>query len=242
VYSRGLEYCAANLLGTTYELPAPIAAPHDWGVEDELFSTRIPDSTQQILTLDIHGDLRAVDPALRVGLRDVPSTLANRLELVDWDTLGEWFVYLLLLPIELDGSIADAAALAAGWDGDTVLFAREIETEQTISLWTSAWEDEQTAAAMVAAMRALYGAQEPTQGWVSQAQDGELVWIEQRGTRLVAAKNIPADIAPDLVEAAFSTSGAAARRLRPSLGAMLEGSREFHRDRIRRVMPRGDNQ
>lgn len=240
VYIYGLEYSAANLMGVTYEAPAPPPAPHDWGLQDELFVSRPPASTQQVLDRDVRGELGASDPVVQLGLRDVPVPLADRLTLVDWDTLGEWYTYLLLFPLEQDGTLADARALAAAWDGDTVLFARDTVTGEVVSVWTSAWEDEQAVAALVSAMYTLYGAPVPQEGFSSTAADGELVWIEPRGTRLVVVKNASAELAPDLGAAAFASETTAALRLRPSMASMLDRmrrERELHHTGAPLVVP-----
>jgi hypothetical protein len=222
VYAYGLEYSAANLLGVTYDAPQARLAPHDWNLQNELFVSRPPATTQQVLDRDLHGENQAVDPVIDVGLRQVPISMQEQLVLVDWDTLGEWYVYLLFLPLELDGAVANAAALASAWDGDAVLFARDQATGQGLVVWTSIWDDEQAAGAIALAMRALHGAAEPVEGYVSTAADGELLWVEQRGDMVVAAKNVPEALAQDLVEQAFASRPGAMLRLRPSLGAALE--------------------
>jgi hypothetical protein len=238
VYAYGLEYAAANLLGVTYDAPQAHPAPHDWNLQNELFVARAPASTQQVLDRDIHGEVQAVDPVIDVGLRQVPIAMQDQLVLVDWDTLGEWYVYLLFLPLELDGAVTDAAALAASWDGDAALFARDQTTGQGLAVWTSVWDDDQAAAAISLAVRALHGAAEPAEGYVSTAADGELLWVEQRGDTVVVAKNVPEELAPDLVEQAFASRPGAALRLRPSLGAALERlrpMREAHHPGVSRV-------
>jgi hypothetical protein len=222
VYAYGLEYSAANLLGATLEAPVASPSPHDWSLQNELFLTRAPGTTQQVLDRDLSGERLAMDPVIDVGLRQVPLAMQDQLALIDWDTLGEWYVYLLFLPLEIAGSVADAAALARAWDGDTALFARDQATAGGLVLWTSAWDDELAAGAIVAALRVLHGAAEPVEGYVSLAADGEPLWVEQRGDMVVMAKNVPEALAQDLVDQAFASRPGAALRLRPSLGAVLE--------------------
>lgn len=226
VYTYGLEYTAANLTGVSFDEPdALMAAPHDWTREDALFSVLPPASTAQVLRRDVLGQGPA--PVASIGLSAVPDALADRLETLDWDTLGEWYVYLLLYPLEAEGTIADARALAGAWRGDRALFVRQVDGGPTGTLWASAWTDEAAAQAMEEALWLLYGgeplADQPYQG---TAGDGEAVWIERRGDRLVAARNLPGDVAGALVDAAFGTSAPSALRRKPSLAAAMERLRQ----------------
>lgn len=231
VYSYGLEYTAANLTGVSYDTPDTLAAaPHDWALEDALFREQPPASTSQILRRDVRGE--GAPPVAAIGLTGVPGALSERLVSLDWDVLGEWYVYLLLYPLEAEGRVADARALGAGWRGDRALFVRDLETGLVGTVWASAWADEATAQAMADALWMIYeGAPTdvslPAQG---AAGDGEPLWIERRGDRLVAARNVPADVVASLVEAAFAPPAQPALRRNPSLPAMV--------DRLRRV--RGD--
>ncbi|WP_437590435.1 hypothetical protein [Sorangium sp. So ce1000] len=220
-YSFGLEYCAHNLTGVSSESPfIDRLPPFDWSNEDALFTTRAPASTQQILTLD------AQDPAVGVGLNEIPSALGERLEQLDWDTLGEWLTYLLLRPLDGTPDLGDARALAAAWDGDRALFVRDRKTEAVGTAWASAWDDAGAAAALESALWQLYGGspidgEEPRLG---RASDGELLWIERREERVVALKNIDEALMPSLAEAAFPSGIRPMRltmRTRPSLAARL---------------------
>ena len=229
VYTYGLEYTAANLTGVSYDMPdALAAAPHDWALQDALFQDQPPASTHQILRRDVLGEDSL--PVAPLGLTSVPDALSERLASLDWDVLGEWYVYLLLYPLEADGRVADARALGAGWRGDRALFVRDIETGQVGTLWASAWADEVTAQAVADALWMLYegmpadASSSPEQG---TAGDGEPLWIERRGDRLVAARNVPADVVAPLVEAAFASPAQPALRQNPPLPAII--------DRIRRA-------
>ncbi|WP_437999006.1 hypothetical protein WMF26_02440 [Sorangium sp. So ce185] len=220
-YGFGFEYCAHNLTGASAASPTPDRAfPFDWSRQDALFSDRIPATTQQILTLD------GQDPVVRVGLEEVPPELADRLEALDWDSLGEWLSYLLLRPLDGAPLLADMRALAATWDGDRALFVRDRKTGATGTAWASEWDDEGAAAGVEAAMWQLYGGAALDEGEprLGQAEDGELVWIERREERVVALKNIDEALLPALAEAAFA-SGIKPMRLtlrkRPSLSAWL---------------------
>ncbi|AGP33454.1 hypothetical protein BE04_38895 [Sorangium cellulosum] len=220
-YGFGFEYCAHNLTGASAASPTPDQAfPFDWSRQDALFSDRIPATTQQILTLD------GQDPVVRVGLEEVPPALADRLEALDWDSLGEWLSYLLLRPLDGALELGDMRALAAAWDGDRALFVRDRKTGAAGTAWASAWDDVSAAAVVESALWSLYGgaARDEGEPRLGQAADGELVWIERREERVVALKNIDEALLPALAEAAFA-SGIKPMRLtlrkRPSLSAWL---------------------
>jgi hypothetical protein len=223
VYTYGMEYSAANLTGVTYDDPTSIEAPpYDWGAQDLLYTDVLPDSTQQILRRDV-GD-GAADPVEAIGLGEVPIEFTDRLETVDWDRLGEWYVYLLFFPMHQAGEV-DARALASAWDGDAVLFAADVETGDGSVVWASVWDDDAAAAAIEEALWQLYGRSAVKGGgeWAGTAADGELVWLERRGNRLVMAKNLSLDLAADLAEAAFATGdGGLPARKYPSIGELVD--------------------
>ncbi|WP_437577830.1 hypothetical protein [Sorangium sp. So ce887] len=220
-YGFGFEYCVHNLTGASAASPrSDRPFPFDWSREDALFSDRIPATTQQILTLD------GQDPVVRVGLEEVPSELADRLDPLDWDSLGEWLSYLLLRPLDGAPSLGDMRALAATWDGDRALFVRDRQTDATGTAWASAWDDPEAAAGIEAALWQLYGGAALDEGEprLGRAEDGELVWIERRDERVVALKNVDEDLMPALAEAAFPSGIQPMRlrlRTRPSLAAWL---------------------
>ncbi|WP_437610313.1 hypothetical protein WMF20_02285 [Sorangium sp. So ce834] len=220
-YGFGFEYCAHNLSGVSAASPTPDQAfPFDWSRQDALFSDRTPATTQQVLTLD------GQDPVVRVGLENVPPELADRLEPVDWDSLGEWLSYLLLRPLDDSPGSGAVRALAAAWDGDRALFVRDRKTGAAGTAWASAWDDVSAAAVVESALWSLYGGSAIDEGEprLGRAADGELVWIERREERVVALKNIDEALLPALAEAAFA-SGIKPMRLtlrkRPSLSAWL---------------------
>jgi hypothetical protein len=214
VYAYGLQYTAANLLGESFQNPLP----HDWSLEDELFTARPPVSAQQVIRRD------DVDAVARIGLDAVPDELADRLESIDWDTLGEWYVYLLLYPVQ---GRSEARRLAAGWDGDRVLFLLDRARAGAVAaVWASSWDDDAIADQLVASLSALYGAtpdlEQPAAG---VAADGEPLWIERRGSQVVVIKNLDPALAPAVAQAAFDPPAAArARRSLPPL-ARLVGER-----------------
>jgi hypothetical protein len=221
VYAHGLEYCADNLMGATYADPVAAPPPHDWTREDAGFTDRPPLSTRAVLDLDLDGG----DPPIEVGLADVPAELAGQLERVDWDRLGDWYVYLLLYPIR-DQFPADA--LAAAWRADRALFLRDPASGATSVLWTSDWATEADADSVAAALWTLVG-QNPIKGDPPNralSDDGELVHIERRGTRLVMARNLAAETLDVLVDASFAGAAAAPPRRFPSLPAFVQRRRQ----------------
>ncbi len=220
VYDHGLEYTAKNLLGVTYEEPAAPPPLYDWSLEDELFTQRPPDTTERVLLRDIYLD--SADPVVPVGLTDVPDGLTDRLQALDWDVLGAWYVYLLFYPLDKAGTL-DARALAAAWDGDHALFVRDTDTGQAATVWASAWDDEETAARVVDALWELHGYHD-LKGYpapMGRSDDGELTWIERRGTLVVSVKNLPPDLAAPLVDEAFAGPTTARRRSHLSLPEAL---------------------
>ncbi len=219
-YMAGFEYSAANLTGVSFDAPESYRPnPHDWALQDQLFANRPPTTTQQVLGLDVFGG--ASDPVVEVGLTRVPAELANELSAVDWDSLGEWYVYLLLLPLERDGAVADGRSLARGWDGDKALFVRDRASGEHGVVWVSSWDDEDIADEIAAALWQLYGAQPPQDGFAATSGDGERIWIETRGPMVVAVKNVSDGATPVLVEAAFGGAGPATARARPPMAALV---------------------
>jgi hypothetical protein len=225
VYTYGLELAAHNLLGVTFDPLDPVPAPpppHDWSRADALFTERPPATSQAVLALDLTGD--AIQPETALGLGDLPAGVADRIEHVDWDALGAWYVYLLFYPLAADGQIASARALAAGWNGDRADFVRQRESGDTAVVWTTAWTSEATAADVTSALWVLHGGTPATDGpvFAGTAADGEPLWIEQRAQRVVSIKNLaPADAAV-LADEAFGAVVTPGARKFPSLAATME--------------------
>ena len=224
VYSYGLEYVTDNLTGASYDAPTPGPAPYDWGREDHLFENPPPAFTQDVL------DLGQADAVEAIGLEAVPAALADRFETDDWDRLGEWYSYLLFYPLDLAaGGSFDARALAAGWDGDRALFITDTNTGEPATLWASTWDDEATATEVANLLWTLYG-RTPIAGQpdtIATGDNGETVWIEQRGRALVAARNLPLDAdAAALVDAAFAAPSVVMPRRRPCLPEAIDRLRK----------------
>jgi hypothetical protein len=211
VYPFGLEFTATNLLGSNHAVPPP----HEWGLEDELFTDRPPATAQQVVSLDLESD-----PGERIGLDSVPPALEDRLEAINWDTLGHWYAFLLLYPALYDGALE----LTASWEGDRVLFVRDPARDGAVAtVWASSWRDATAAAEVAGALDYLYDRTPslvPPQA--GTALDGEALWIEQRGRRLVAIKNLDPELARAVADAAFDPPAARrAVRSRPPIAVRL---------------------
>lgn len=193
-YTYGLIYSADNLLGLVNGGGGVKESTADWRLQDELFTQRAPATSAEILGQD--------DAVVEVGLANVPSTLAPRLEKTDWDTLGAWYAYLLVRPV----AGVDAERIRDAWDGDRALFARDRQSGAAGVLWVSLWDDEVVAARVETALHAIH---DPA---------GEPLTITRRGAKVVLARNFGENVAPALVEAAFAgASKPVAARSRPAL-------------------------
>jgi hypothetical protein len=77
----------------------------------------------------------------------------------------------------------------------------------------------------------LYGVavdpEAPVEPSGASAIDGEPLWIEQRGARVVVIKNVDPAIAPDLADASFGpATQIRVTRARPSLAELLQFAHE----------------
>ena len=209
VYRYGLEYTAKNLLSPhLYALP-----PHNWSLEDELFTERPPTTTRQVISVEF--EVRQVE---LVGVDAVPVELEGRLEAAGWDTLGAWYAYLLFYELS---PFRGPTVLADLWRGDRVLFVRDPARSGAVAtVWGSAWAGEGTAIKVAAALDALYG-RTPSENRPQSgtAADGEAVWLERRDNRVVVIKNLDPELAEPMADAAFAPPATArAARSRPPLG------------------------
>jgi len=223
VYTYGFEYMTANLTGATYDSPQPVQeAPYDWTRANEMYGERMVEYTEQILKRDLL-KVEHDDPVVDVGLRAVPEALTDRLLTVDWDSLGRWYSYLLLYPLEKDGQL-DATAISAAWDGDNALFVRDLMTDASGVVWASEWDDDTAAQNMVDALWLLHGytAVKGEPEYIGMTDAGEIAWIERRGNRVVMAINIASDVAGDLVTAAFTGTNTMVKRRYRSLPETID--------------------
>ena len=197
-YSSGFEYAADNLTGVRLGRP-PGRPPYDWRLENELFGERAPSTTQEVLGF---GD---ADPPVEIGGSLLAPELAGRLLIDGSSALGEWYTYLLLLPLDGGAAVPDARDLASTWDGDRALFVTDTDTGARGIVWASQWQTAADAADLESALWELYGAT-PADGAVElgRAEDGEPTWIERRGNRVVAVKNVDEALAPTLAAGSFA--------------------------------------
>jgi hypothetical protein len=203
VYYYGFEYCLANLTGYSIDseqYTQPI--PFDWARENQLFEERAPVTAWEVLHRE------ATPPAGwdGVGIAEVPAELTEELELVSTDMLGAWYAYVLMRPVDGEPNVDSVRSIADAWRGDRVLYVRAAGEGDYGLVWASAWSDEATATRMAEAYRLLHGAalDDGTSPFAGTAADGEPMWIERRGERVVALKNVRADLAAPLAEAAFA--------------------------------------
>jgi hypothetical protein len=205
-YAYGGLFCAWQLTGVTRETPEPtLPTPYLWSREDALFGQIAPNATASVATLASH---EGAVP----GLSDVPAGLSCSLERLDVDTLGAFYTYLLTYPVEAEHGPARAVALAEAWGGDTLLFVRDSASGEAGLVWTSAWSEASSAtsaASLGASLAALHGfsadADEPRKGL---AADGQPVWLEVAGDRVVLVKNVPDACLAELAAAALSSTAA----------------------------------
>jgi len=222
VYSYGLEFVAHDLTGVRLDdLAALRAGPYDYDDYDRLFTTEPANTTQEVLAL---GD---PDP-VRVGSALIVPA-ADRYDLVDMDRLGQWYCHLLFFNASRDP--VASRALARPWDGDIAVFVKQVETSRHGFVWLSAWDDPDAAQAVADTMWTIYGRAidatfEPERFAV--ADDGEPVWIEAQGDRLVVIKNIARDDLAEFASTAFALQPTQKRlvRTRPSLAELLHSLHE----------------
>ncbi len=223
VYTYGFEYMARNLTGAQFGNDLGLrAAPYDWGLANQMFTDRFPETTEQILELDLLYQPADDDPVVDVGMRAVPTELAGEVDSVDWDQLGRWFVYLLLYPLEQQGSV-DATTISRGWDGDTALFVRDPNSGAMGVIWVAEWDDAAIAQSAVEALRLVQGfaPNDPATPYIGSSNAGENAWIERRGNRTLMMLNVSSAVENRLAELAFGSSTAMVRRRYPSLAETL---------------------
>ena len=206
VYYYGFEHCLANLTGYSLDTPQySRPAPFDWTSEDELFQERAPRTTWEVL----RRESEPPEGHSALGIDEVPVELADQLETLGSDVAGAWYSYVLLRRMAGEPGVGETRPFADAWRGDRVLFLRDRRLGGQGLAWISAWQDEDVAARVAEAYRLLHGVEldDPLAPFTGLAGDGERVWIERRGSRVVALKNVPPNVAPALVEAVFAGTG-----------------------------------
>lgn len=225
LYPYGTPYCAHNLTGAHPDSPDDTAAfPFDWGREDALFFEGAPLTTEQIMKFD------ATDAVVAVGVGDVPDGVPS-LTSMYWDTLGAWYSYLLFYPLDGAAGVGDVKELAARWDGDRALFVEDTAAGEVGVVWSSVWDDDASAQRVETALQTLHGfAPSSADSHQGTAEDGEDLWIERRGIRVVLIKNVDPSSAPLLADAAFA-GGAQPKVLPPRTRLSLPAWIDAHRGR-----------
>ena len=138
-----------------------------------------------------------------VGLAALPPAFEGALADDGWDTLGRWYAYVLLRPVDGAEGVGDVRSLVAAWDGDRVLFVSDPEGGAAGFVWASAWDDADAAGRATEAIRRLHGATLDVDAPSGTAEDGEPMWLERRGDRVVAIRNVDPALAEALADAAF---------------------------------------
>jgi hypothetical protein len=188
-YSYGATY-VASLLQIPY-------GSWSYAGVDALLADHGPASTQEVL---LAGGVP--DPIVPAGLTALPAAAAGEYTVDMVDRIGEWYTYLLFRPIT---NHATLQALTARWDGDQLLLLRKKDGTSGI-VWTSVWDDDASAAAVERLLLQLHTGSEVVVGGFhgSFAQDGESIWIEQRGNQVCLVKNLP-EVMDTLAHVALST-------------------------------------
>lgn len=114
-----------------------------WSSVDQAYQ-ELPVSTEQIL----HPNLYPADKPIPVSLPDIAPILGEGWEMLDQETLGEWYTYLVLAygldpQDRLDTSIATNAS--AGWGGDQYIVYYNAQTNETVLVLKTIWDTTQDA-------------------------------------------------------------------------------------------------
>lgn len=114
-----------------------------WSSVDQAYQ-ELPVSTEQIL----HPNLYPADKPITVTLPDIDPILGEGWEMLDQETLGEWYTYLVLAygldpQDRLDTSIATNAS--AGWGGDQYIVYYNAQTNETVLVLKTIWDTTQDA-------------------------------------------------------------------------------------------------
>ena len=152
----------------------------DWATVDAAYAD-LPQSTEQILHPEKY--LGERDEPTAVSLPDLGALLGAGWSELDDNTLGEFQTSVLLAG--LDGENEGAEAAAAGWDGDH--YAVWGDAEDEVIAWSSVWDSAGDAAEFAAAL-AAYDADRfeaefaDADGAQRLEVDGRVVLLEQDGT------------------------------------------------------------
>jgi hypothetical protein len=122
-----------------------------WAAIDQAFKNP-PVSTSQILHPELYPDQKPIS----VTLPDISSALGPGWSLLEQNSLGEWYTYLILghgidPKTRLDDNTAKAAA--QGWAGDTYLTYYNDRTKNTVIVLRTAWDSTSDAQQFAAAFQ-----------------------------------------------------------------------------------------
>jgi len=109
-----------------------------WASVDRAYQD-LPVSTEQIL----HPDLYPDDKPITVTLPDLKPILSEGWEMLDQETLGEWYTYLVLaygLDPQARLDISDAQTASAGWGGDRYTVYYNAQTDATVLVLKTIWD------------------------------------------------------------------------------------------------------
>lgn len=131
-----------------------------WESVDAAYSNP-PVSTEQIMHPERYPD----DQPIRVSIPEITSTLGSGWQMLDEDTIGEWYTYLILARgIDPAGQLSDgdARTAAEGWGGDRYVIFHNAGTGGTVlvnrSQWDTPRDGKQYASAFRESTTGLFGA------------------------------------------------------------------------------------
>jgi hypothetical protein len=151
----------------------------------------LPDSTEQILHPDRYPD----DQPIQVDIPEITSTLGSGWHMLEENTIGEWYTYLILAKgIDPSGQLddQDARSAAEGWGGDRYVVFYNEDSQETVLVVHYQWDTDRDARQFADAFRestnSLYGNPASNSGglttWQSDAGytlfsevEEETVWI-----------------------------------------------------------------
>ncbi|TPV95913.1 MAG: hypothetical protein B7733_07420 [Myxococcales bacterium FL481] len=189
-YAYGQEYALEMLTGSTLESPQPTRTPpYDWSDNNAAFAGP-PSSTIAILSRD-----EALVPPT-IGLQTVPLSVQDRLSAVGHDRIGAWMIYLLWYPL---GAPERAFELVLNWRSDRLLFVQDTTSEQVGFVWTTRWTTPVAAAQAAANWWLVHGGADDGVGH-GASTNGEALYLQQRGTDVVAMRNVDPALAPTIAD------------------------------------------
>jgi hypothetical protein len=150
---------------------------------DSLFS-RPPTSSEQVLHPDLfwpeRDEPQSFAPGDRVSLDGLELVPGGRIVLTD--VMGEMLVRVYFQEHGLSDRAED---LAAGWDGDLVVAARDAD-DRPVLVWWTVWDTVEDAAEFAQGFRESLGRRFPEAATASEAvctaPDGSCWFVEQRGS------------------------------------------------------------